>query len=69
MALEVVSAVITIVMTARMTSPTAWRLIGLKPMAAVEEPQPFTPSLELVRAHAIIGAAVQLTVSEVQPFT
>jgi hypothetical protein len=56
-------------MMVRMTSPTVWRLIGLKPMEAAEEPQLSTLSLERVLVPATIGVAVPLTVLEVQPFT
>jgi hypothetical protein len=69
MALVAASPAITTVMTVRMTNPTAWRLIGLKLMVAVVEPQLSTLFLERVLVPATIGVAVPLTVLEVQPFT
>jgi hypothetical protein len=52
-----------------MTSPTAWRLIGLRLMVAVVEPQLSTLFLELAPVLATIGVVVPLTVLEDQPFT
>jgi len=69
MALVVGSPVIAIVMMVRMTSLTAWKWIGLKPMVVVVVLLRCTRSLELVLALAIIGVVVQLTILEAPPFT
>lgn len=69
MALVVGSPVIAIVMMVRMTSLTAWKWIGLKPMVVVVVLLLCTRSLELVLALAIIGVVVQLTILEAPPFT
>jgi hypothetical protein len=56
------------VMMVRMTSPIAWRWIGLKLMVVAVVPQHCTQSPELVQVRATTGDADRLTVLEVQLF-